>query len=80
MGLGWTGPRERRERAKSGSEASRLMASEREEEALLEPPPPELGQVSVLPQAVLQVQQVLLPVLLILQAQRLSQKSSTLNH
>ena len=33
MGLGWTGPRERRERAKSGSEASRLMASEREEEA-----------------------------------------------
>ena len=33
MGLGWTGPRERRERAKSGSEASRLMASEREDEA-----------------------------------------------
>lgn len=25
---GWTGPRERRERAKSGSEASRLMAGE----------------------------------------------------
>lgn len=25
---GWTGPRERRERAKSGSEASRLMAVE----------------------------------------------------
>jgi len=24
--LGWTGPRERRERAKSGSEASREMA------------------------------------------------------
>lgn len=33
VGLGWTGPRERSERAKSGSEASRLMASEREEEA-----------------------------------------------
>jgi len=29
VGLGCTGPRERRERAKSGSEASRLMASER---------------------------------------------------
>ncbi|KAK1808321.1 hypothetical protein LTR12_017318 [Friedmanniomyces endolithicus] len=27
VGLGWTAPRERRERAKSGSEASRLMAS-----------------------------------------------------
>ena len=33
VGLGWTGPRERRERAKSGSEASRLIASEREAEA-----------------------------------------------
>ncbi len=26
--LGWTGPRERRDRAKSGSEASRLMAAD----------------------------------------------------
>lgn len=33
VGLGCTGPRERRERAKSGSEASRLIASERLEEA-----------------------------------------------
>ena len=33
VGLGCTGPRERRERAKSGSEASRLIASLREEEA-----------------------------------------------
>jgi hypothetical protein len=33
VGLGCTGPKERRERAKSGSEASRLMASEREAEA-----------------------------------------------
>jgi len=30
VGFGCTGPRERSERAKSGSEASRLMASERE--------------------------------------------------
>jgi len=28
VGLGWTAPRERSERAKSGSEASRLMASD----------------------------------------------------
>lgn len=30
VGLGWTGPMERRDCAKSGSEASRLMASSRE--------------------------------------------------
>lgn len=34
VGLGWTGPIERNERAKSGSEASRLMASSRDAEAL----------------------------------------------
>jgi hypothetical protein len=34
VGFGWTGPSERSERAKSGSEASRLMASEREADAL----------------------------------------------
>lgn len=32
--LGWTGPRERRDFAKSGSEASRLMANDRCQSAL----------------------------------------------